>query len=589
MSCVSRTVTAGQTRAAANNRSTLMDGLMSLAERLVARRLLSSEELDRVLKLQAEQPSPLTRLVVELGMLSEEDLLPVLREHFDLPVMSLRDLPPVLLPIELPAGIGDFFKLARMVPVAVEGPELIVATADPLDVSRLHALELATGLRVKPVLAREKEIVSRIEALYGASYNADGAGEPQAHQIEGITDEEDVAHLRDMASEVPVIRLVNQMLVRALESRASDVHIEPFENQLKVRYRIDGILHEVESPPRQLKGAVISRLKILAQLNIAERRLPQDGRIKTRLAGKDIDLRIATVPTLYGESVVIRLLERGQIFTDLETLGFPPGPLARFNEMIRKPHGMILVTGPTGSGKTTTLYGALQKINDPGKKIITIEDPVEYQLSGVNQIHVKPQIGLTFANGLRSIVRQDPDVIMVGEIRDAETAEIAVQAALTGHLVFSTLHTNDAAGAISRLLEMNVQDYLLSSSLLGVLAQRLVRRLCPNCRREVPFVASANMGDAPHLDLGDVPRTVWEAVGCFACSGTGYLGRVGIYELLPISSEICKVIVQHADAGAIRALAVRQGMRLLREDGWDKVRQGVTTLAEVVRVTREEA
>ena len=257
--------------------------------------------------------------------------------------------------------------------------------------------------------------------------------------------------------------------------------------------------------------------------------------------------------------------------------------------MIRKPHGMILVTGPTGSGKTTTLYGALQKINDPGKKIITIEDPVEYQLSGVNQIHVKPQIGLTFANGLRSIVRQDPDVIMVGEIRDAETAEIAVQAALTGHLVFSTLHTNDAAGAISRLLEMNVQDYLLSSSLLGVLAQRLVRRLCPNCRREVPLVASENMGDAPHLDLGDVPRTVWEAVGCFACSGTGYLGRVGIYELLPISSEICKVIVQHADAGAIRALAVRQGMRLLREDGWDKVRQGVTTLAEVVRVTREEA
>jgi general secretion pathway protein E len=384
-----------------------------------------------------------------------------------------------------------------------------------------------------------------------------------------------------------VIRLVNQMLVRALESRASDVHIEPFENQLKVRYRIDGILHEVESPPRQLKGAVISRLKILAQLNIAERRLPQDGRIKTRLAGKDVDLRIATVPTLYGESVVIRLLERGQIFTQLDTLGFPPVLLAGFNEMILKPHGMILVTGPTGSGKTTTLYAALQKINDPGKKIITIEDPVEYQLVGVNQIHVKPQIGLTFANGLRSIVRQDPDVIMVGEIRDAETAEIAVQAALTGHLVFSTLHTNDAAGAISRLLEMGVQDYLLSSSLLGVLAQRLVRRLCPNCRREVPF---ADMdGLAAELELKDNPlRSVWEAVGCDACSGTGYLGRVGIFEFLPVTSEICKVIVQRADAGAIRSLAVQMGMRLLRDDGWDKVRQGVTTLAEVLRVTREE-
>jgi general secretion pathway protein E len=566
-----------------------MNASMSLSDRLVARRLLSGDELERVVKLQAEQQSPLSRLVVELGLLSEEDLLPVLREHFDIPVLSLRDIPAALPPIELPPGIGDFFKLARMVPVAVEGADLVVATTDPLDVSHLHALELAAGLRVRPVLAREKEITARIEALYGASYAPAGSTEPQAHQIEGIGDEEDVAHLRDMASEVPVIRLVNQMLVRALESRASDVHIEPFENQLKVRYRIDGILHEAESPPRQLKGAVISRLKILAQLNIAERRLPQDGRIKTRLAGKDIDLRIATVPTLYGESVVIRLLERGQIFTELDALGFPPRPLAHFHEMILKPHGMILVTGPTGSGKTTTLYGALQKINDPGKKIITIEDPVEYQLGGVNQIHVKPQIGLTFANGLRSIVRQDPDVIMVGEIRDAETAEIAVQAALTGHLVFSTLHTNDAAGAISRLLEMNVQDYLLSSSLLGVLAQRLVRRLCPNCRKEVPFAGAEGITEELQVRAGDDLRAVWEAVGCNACSGTGYLGRVGIFELLPVTSEICKVIVQRADAGAIRSLAVQQGMRLLREDGWDKVRQGVTTLAEVLRVTREEA
>jgi general secretion pathway protein E len=566
-----------------------MDNQLSLSERLVERRLLSSEELERVNKLQTEQQSPLTRLVVELGFLSEEDLLPVLRDHFEIPVMSLRDIPNTILPIELPPGIGDFFKLARMVPVMIDGTELVVATTDPLDVSRLHALELAAGVRVKPVLAREKEIAARIEALYSSSYAPDGGQEAVEHQLEGIGDEEDVAHLRDMASEVPVIRLVNQMLVRALESRASDVHIEPFENQLKVRYRIDGILHEVESPPRQLKAAVISRLKILAQLNIAERRLPQDGRIKTRLAGKDVDLRIATVPTLYGESVVIRLLERGQIFTELDTLGFPPGPLAHFNEMILKPHGMILVTGPTGSGKTTTLYGALQKINDPGKKIITIEDPVEYQLSGVNQIHVKPQIGLTFANGLRSIVRQDPDVIMVGEIRDAETAEIAVQAALTGHLVFSTLHTNDAAGAISRLLEMGVQDYLLSSSLLGVLAQRLVRRLCPSCRKEVPFADMEGLTEELNLREGNSLTTVWEATGCNACSGTGYLGRVGIFELLPVTSEICKVISQRADAGVIRNLAVQQGMRLLREDGWDKVRQGLTTLAEVLRVTREES
>lgn len=566
-----------------------MDAQLSLSDRLVQRRLISNEELERVMKLKEEQQAPLTRLVVELGFLSEEDLLPVLRDHFDIPMMSLKDVVNTPLPIEFPPGIGDFFKLARMVPVQIDGRELLVAMTDPLDLSRLHALELAVGLRVKPVLAREKEIAARIEAMYSSSYAVSGNSEATAQPIEGIGDEEDVAHLRDMASEVPVIRLVNQMLVRALESRASDVHIEPFENQLKIRYRIDGILHEIESPPRQLKAAIISRLKILAQLNIAERRLPQDGRIKTRLAGKDVDLRIATVPTLYGESVVIRLLERGQIFTQLDTLGFPALPLARFNEMILKPHGMILVTGPTGSGKTTTLYGALQKINDPGKKIITIEDPVEYQLAGVNQIHVKPQIGLTFANGLRSIVRQDPDVIMVGEIRDAETAEIAVQAALTGHLVFSTLHTNDAAGAISRLLEMGVQDYLLSSSLLGVLAQRLVRRLCPSCRKEIPFAGVEGVPAELEFQNGNAFTTVWEAVGCAACSGTGYLGRVGIFELLPVTSEICKVIVQRADAGAIRNLAIQQGMRLLRDDGWDKVGQGVTTLAEVLRVTREEA
>ncbi|HEX2261833.1 MAG TPA: type II secretion system ATPase GspE [Candidatus Binatia bacterium] len=566
-----------------------MDFPLSLTEQLIERRLLSSEEMERVTKLQQEQQAPLTRLIVELGFLSEDDLLPVLQDHFDIPMVSLKDLPVTPLPVEFSSNVGDFFKQSRMVPIKVEGRDLMVAISDPLDLSRLHALELAAGLPVRPVLAKEKDITTRIEALFGNSYSTEAAAGSAAREIEGAVDEEDVAHLRDMASEVPVIRLVNQLLVRALESRASDVHIEPFENQLKVRYRIDGILHEVEPPPRQLKAAVISRLKILAQLNIAERRLPQDGRIKVRLAGKDVDLRIATIPTLYGESVVIRLLERAQIFTQLDALGFPGTILQHFHEMISKPHGMVLVTGPTGSGKTTTLYGALQKINDPGKKIITIEDPVEYQLGGVNQIQVKPQIGLSFANGLRSIVRQDPDVIMVGEIRDAETAEIAVQAALTGHLVFSTLHTNDAPGAISRLLEMGVQDYLLSSSLLGVLAQRLVRRLCASCRKEAPFTGFD--GNEPELRLqnADRPQTVWDAVGCNRCSGTGYLGRVGIFELLPVTSEICKVIVQRADAGMIRSLAVQQGMRLLREDGWDKVWQGVTTVAEVLRVTREEA
>jgi len=562
-----------------------MNGYVTFEKRLVDRGVLAPDEMERVVKLQQEQRAQLARLVVELGFVSEDDLLPLLSEHFKIPVVSMKDYPVGPLPLEPIMDGVDFFKSARIVPLKVEGRELVVATTDPTDFARLHALEVASGLKVKPVLAKEKEIVARIDAVFGNGYSSEPLSEsPGAREFDG-SDNEEVEHLRDMASEAPVIRLVNQLMTRALESRASDIHIEPFENQLKVRYRIDGILHEMEPPPRQLKAAIISRLKILAQLNIAERRLPQDGRIKVKIAGKDVDLRISTIPTLYGESVVIRLLERSQIFTSLdESLGFPPDIYQRFNEMIAKPHGMLLVTGPTGSGKSTTLYCALQKINDPAKKIITIEDPVEYQLNGVNQIHVKPQIGLTFANGLRSIVRQDPDVIMIGEIRDAETAGIAIQAALTGHLVFSTLHTNDAAGAVSRLMEMGVEDYLLASALLGVLAQRLVRKLCAECRKQVPFQAS-NVEEFS----GYPPAAVWEPIGCETCSGTGYLGRVGIFELLPATPEICKLIVQRADANTIRNLAVSQRMRLLREDGWQKVRDGVTTLAEVLRVTREEA
>lgn len=551
---------------------------------MVEKGFVSAEEMERVLKLCDEQCVSLVRMVIELGFISEDDLLSVLSSHFGIPPVSLKDFPSNPLPMESLFEALAFFRLSRMVPLGIEEDHLLVAVSDPTDLSRLHALEVAVGLRVRPFLAKEKEITARAEALFGTGQGVDSGSSPGAiREIEGGGEEDEVEHLRDMASETPVIRLVNQILTRALERRASDVHIEPFENQLKVRYRIDGILYDVDTPPRQLRAAIISRLKILAQLNIAERRLPQDGRIKVKIGGKDVDLRVSTIPTLYGESVVIRLLERAQIFTDLESLGFPAPMLQVFAGMISKPHGMVLVTGPTGSGKTTTLYAALQKINDPGKKIITIEDPVEYQLVGVNQIHVKPQIGLTFANGLRSIVRQDPDIIMVGEIRDFETAEIAVQAALTGHLVLSTLHTNDAAGAVSRLLEMGVQDYLLASSALGVLAQRLVRRLCPDCRKEVPFSGLKMEGFN-----GEQPSNLWEAGGCESCNGTGYLGRIGIFELLPATPEICRLILQKTDAASIRNLAMEQGMRLLREDGWQKVREGVTTLAEVLRVTREE-
>ena len=566
-----------------------MENYSSLGDRLIERGLISNEEMERVAKLQKEQHAPLTRLVVELGFISEDDLLPVLSDHLAIPIVSLKDFPSTPFATESLLHAVDFMRLAKIVPLKVEGRELLAAVADPTDLSRLHALEVAIGMKIRPVLAKDKEITARIEALFGSSDSTDSlTSVSTAREIDGVVDEEEVEHLRDMASEAPVIRLVNQMFSRALESRASDIHIEPFENQLKIRFRIDGILQEIDPPPRQLKSAIVSRLKILAQLNIAERRLPQDGRIKTKISGRDIDLRIATIPTLYGESVVIRLLERSQIFDDLESLGFPADVQKSFSGMISKPHGMLLVTGPTGSGKTTTLYGALQKINDPGKKIITIEDPVEYQLGGVNQIQVKPQIGLTFANGLRSIVRQDPDVIMVGEIRDFETAEIAIQAALTGHLVFSTLHTNDAAGAISRLLEMGVQDYLLASSLLGVLAQRLLRRLCLSCRKEVPFSEFGTQSSELRIEKEALPTTLWEAVGCESCSRTGYMGRIGIFELLPATQEICKLILQRADAGSIRNLGSRQGVRLLREDGWQKARAGMTTLAEVLRVTREE-
>lgn len=581
-----------------------MQTYATLGERLVGRGLISPDDLNRVLRLQKEQNASLARLVVDLGFISEEDLLPILSDHLGIPYVSLKEFPAAAPLAERLVPAAEFLKLARMVPVKLDGGELLVAIRDPLDLASLHALEVATGLSAKPVIAREKEILERIGVLFNDAGPAE-AGAVAPRDLPSAVEEEDVEYLRDLASEVPVIRTVNQMITRALESRASDIHIEPFENELKVRYRIDGILHDVEPPPRQMRAAIVSRFKVLAQLNIAERRLPQDGRFKVRIAGKDVDLRISTVPTLYGESVVVRLLERSQVFTDLDSLGFPPDVLRRFTEMISKPHGMILVTGPTGSGKTTTLYAALEKINDPGKKIITIEDPVEYQLRGINQIQVKPQIGLSFANGLRSIVRQDPDVIMVGEIRDFETAEIAVQAALTGHLVLSTLHTNDAAGAISRLLEMGVQDYLLASSLLGVLAQRLVRRLCLNCRREapsegsgaeqltdlgsslLPFESSRSQGLRVEEMSGPAP-ILWEAAGCDTCAYTGYIGRIGIFELLPVTPEICKLIVERADAAPIRRMAISQGMRLLRQDGWEKVRSGVTTLAEVLRVTREE-
>jgi general secretion pathway protein E len=381
-----------------------------------------------------------------------------------------------------------------------------------------------------------------------------------------------------MASEAPVIRLVNAMIAQAVEKRSSDIHIEPFEKEFRVRYRVDGVLYNQEPPPRELKAAIISRVKLMARLNIAERRLPQDGRIKIKVLGREVDLRVSTLPTLYGESVVMRLLDRSAGgFYDLQRLGFDEFMLSRMEYYTSLPHGILLVTGPTGSGKSTTLYSALKRINQPDKKIITIEDPVEYQMDGINQIHVNPQIGLTFASGLRHIVRQDPDIIMVGEIRDRETADIAIRAALTGHFVYSTLHTNDAPSAITRLTDMGVENYLISSTLVSVLAQRLVRVICRHCK------APAGARLAPDGSMIQCYR----GTGCEHCSGSGFTGRVGIFELMELDDEMRKLILNNADAVALTAAARRHGMRNLREDGWMKVATGLTTAEEVMRVTQE--
>jgi general secretion pathway protein E len=398
---------------------------------------------------------------------------------------------------------------------------------------------------------------------------------------------EDIEHLRDMASEVPVIRLVNNLISRAVERRASDIHIEPFEKEFRVRYRIDGILQNVDAPPIQLKAAIISRVKLMAKLNIAERRLPQDGRIKLKVLGKEIDLRVSTLPTLYGESVVMRILDKSDSSAfDLRRLGFPANLLSKMEKLTSLPHGILLVTGPTGSGKSTTLYSAMKRINLPDKKIITIEDPVEYQMDGINQIHVNAQIGLTFAAGLRHIVRQDPDVIMIGEIRDLETAEIAIRSGLTGHLVFSTLHTNDAPSAITRLVDMGVENYLLASCLVGVLAQRLVRIICRHCK--VEYQEDIERLKALGVDTtGPSKVTVYRGEGCEACGHTGYESRKGIFELMEPDDEIRRMIVANESSNILADYARRHGMKTLREDGVEKVLSGVTTLDELLRVTQD--
>ncbi len=552
---------------------------------LVARGHLKETDLARATRLHEEDPAAgsLVSLLTRLGLVSEREMAEAVAELLALPLLSTKEVPEAA-PTNVAASVR-FLKHHHVCPIGETAEDVTLLVADPADEFPVQALRLATGREVKLAIGLRSEIDDLIERYYGSGRSAMGT------IVENLTDdghhgEDDIEHLRDLASEAPVIRLVNLIIQRAVEQRASDIHVEPFENRLKVRYRVDGVLHEVESPPAASTAAVISRIKIMAKLNIAERRLPQDGRIMIRVQGKELDLRVSTVPTAHGESVVMRILDREAIVFDFHRLGFTDEFLPKFLHVLGLPHGIMLVTGPTGSGKTTTLYTALSQLNTPDVKIITVEDPVEYQIDGINQIQAKPQIGLDFSQALRSIVRQDPDIIMIGEMRDLETARIAIQSALTGHLVLSTLHTNNAAGGITRMLDMGVEDYLLTSTVNGILAQRLVRRLdLPNAER---YPAMPEIIREYQLERFTDERPIQLYRPCSSIANpTGYFGRTTIMEFLVMSEPIRRQIMQHAGMGEIENQARAEGMRTMFEDGLVKSLQGQTTIEEVLRVTSE--
>ena len=556
-----------------------------IGQLLIEKNLLSPQELQNGLALQRERREKIGRILLDLGYLAEKDLMSVLSEQHKAPLLSVADFP--VTPLEVERLSSKFLKQFNVLPLDLKENVLTVAMSDPSDVDTLESLRMFTGYSCQVRLGHEHDIAEVLERFYGSSGSTAKVLDETSEGVGDYAEGEDIEHLRDMASEVPVIRLVNNLISRAVERRASDIHIEPFEKEFRVRYRIDGILQTVDAPPVSLKAAIISRVKLMAKLNIAERRLPQDGRIKLKVLGKEIDLRVSTLPTLYGESVVMRILDKSDSSAfDLKRLGFPQNLLTKVEKLTSMPHGILLVTGPTGSGKSTTLYSAMKRINLPDKKIITIEDPVEYQMDGINQIHVNAQIGLTFAAGLRHIVRQDPDVIMIGEIRDLETAEIAIRSALTGHLVFSTLHTNDAPSAITRLVDMGVENYLLASCLIGVLAQRLVRIICRECRVEY-WEETEKLKALGFAVQGDTKTKVYRGQGCEQCGFTGYESRKGIFEMMEPDDEIRKMIVANESSNIIANYARKQGMRTLREDGVEKVLEGTTTLDEVLRVTQD--
>jgi general secretion pathway protein E/type IV pilus assembly protein PilB len=558
---------------------------MQLVQRLVRRGVLKEDDLARIAELHAQVPNkPLHEFLVERSFAKEDEVLAALAEEFGLDLVDLTEVtvdPSVLqsMPLKL-------VHRRTLMPLRRDNGALVVATGDPFDVYSLDELAMLTGLEVHPVLASPREIARLIKAHFGVGGETVSAlvqerGEEQVELLEGL--EADDSEAAKMAQEASVVKLVNEILIEAANERASDIHIEPEEGSLSIRYRIDGLLQHQPMPPaiNQFQSAIISRLKIMSRLNIAEKRLPQDGRIKMRVQGRDIDVRVSIIPMVHGEGICMRLLDKTRMKFDLAGVGMLEDTYNTFKQLIDRPHGILLVTGPTGSGKSTTLYSALNEIKDETLKIITVEDPVEYQQAGISQIQVHAKIGLTFAHSLRSILRHDPDVVLIGEMRDLETAEAAIQASLTGHLVFSTLHTNDAPSAFTRLIDMGIEPFLVASTVEGVMAQRLVRTICSDCK--VPHTPEHHEVPA---DFPAPPGTqLWKGAGCRACRNSGFRGRTGIYELMVTGDSIRDMCVQRLNASAIRNQALKEGMVTLRQDGWRKVLAGTTTLDEVARVT----
>ena len=551
---------------------------------LIEAGFISDEQLKEGLEKQKETDNRLGEVLKNLGFIKEEDVVEALEYQLGIPQVDLKER---IIDPEVTKEIShSMAEKHKAIPIEKGSNTLTVAMADPLDVMAIDDIRLKTGYEVDPVIALESEIDRALKQHFGSKDLVDKfVQDMDDPEIETVNQEEDIEELKKMVDEAPVVKLANNIIRDGVEMEASDIHIEPLESEVRVRYRIDGILHTEMNVPKNIHSALVSRMKIMADLDIAERRVPQDGRIQIIVNGKKIDLRVSTLPTVRGEKIVLRILDKSNLMLDLDQLGFSPNHKIIFKQMIEQPHGMFLITGPTGSGKTTTLYSALSTLDNSDENIITVEDPVEYRLEGINQVQTNPKAGLTFATGLRSILRQDPDTIMVGEIRDKETAEMAVHSALTGHLVFSTLHTNHAAGAVARLIDMGVEPFLVASSVSGVMAQRLVRTICPNCKvKESDSLVDPELED--YLGVGRDSIELYKGVGCRECNGTGYRGRTAVHEILELTSTIKELIVEGASAEKIEEAAKNEGMDTLESSSLRKVSKGLTTIEEAKRVTK---